>query len=92
MKIDFSSDPPIGIDNILKHFHENINRTLGRFIPVYTPYLPNAMTRIISNFTDNPVDNFRLLVDGISLELTRIKEDAKESDNPLADVEGVSSF
>jgi len=92
MKIDFASDPPIGIDNILMHFHENINKALGRFIPVYTPYLRNAMTRIISNFTDDPVINFGRLVDGVSLELRRIKEDAKESDNPLADVEGVSSF
>jgi len=92
MKIDFSGHPPNGIDGISQRFYKNIEVELSRFIPVYTPYLRNAMTQIISNFTDNPVDNFRLLVDGISLELRRIKEDAKESDNPLADVEGVSSF
>jgi hypothetical protein len=50
------------------------------------------MTQIISNFTDDPVANFGRLVQGVSLELRRIKKDAKESDNPLADVEGVSSF
>jgi len=92
MKIDFSGNPPIGIDNISKHFYENIDRALGLFITDYTPHLPNAMTRIISNFTDNPVVNFGRLVQGVSLELRRIKKDAKESDNPLADVEGVSSF
>jgi len=92
MKIDFSRHPPIGIDNISKRFHENIEVALGLFIRVYTPYLRNAMTRIISNFTDDPVINFGRLVDGVSEELTRIKEDAKERDNPLADVEGVSSF
>jgi hypothetical protein len=92
MKIDFSRHPPIGIDNISKRFHENIEVELGRFIRVYTPYLRNAMTRIISDFTDDPVINFSRLIDGVSEELRRIKEDAKESDNPLADVEGVSSF
>jgi len=92
MKIDFSGHSPIGIDNISKHFHENIEIELGRFIRVYTPYLRNAMTRIISDFTGNPFVNFRLLVDGVSEELWRIKKDAKESDNPLADVEGVSLF
>ena len=92
MKIDFSRHPPIGIDNISKRFYKNIRFSLLEFIEVYTPYLRNAMAQIISNFTDDPVDNFRLLVDGVSRELRRIKEDAKESDNPLADVEGVSSF
>jgi len=92
MKIDFSGHPPIGIDNISKRFHENIEVALLEFIEVYTPYLRNAMTRIISNFTDDPVINFGRLVRGVSWELRRIKKDAKESDNPLADVEGVSSF
>jgi hypothetical protein len=92
MKIDFSGHPPIGIDDISQRFYKNIRFSLLEFIKVYTPYLRNAMTEIISDFTDDPVDNFRLLVDGVSRELRGIKEDAKESDNPLADVEGVSSF
>ena len=92
MKIDFSHYPPIGMDDISQRFYKNIRLSLRNFIDVYTPYLGDAMTRIISNFTDDPLENFNFLVEGISLELRRIKEDAKESDNPLADVEGVSSF
>jgi len=92
MKIDFSHNPPIGINNISKRFHENIDIALLQFVGVYTPYLRNAMTQIISNFTDDPIVNFGRLVQGVSLELRRIKKDAKESDNPLADVEGVSSL
>jgi len=92
MKIDFSGYPPMGIDKISQRFCKNIRSLLLEFIDIYTPYLGDTMTRIISNFTDDPVENFDVLVRGISWEPRRIKKDAKESDNPLADVEGLSSL
>ena len=49
------------------------------------------MTQITSEFTDNQIDNFGLLVAGVSWEIARIKNEGK-SDHPLADVKGVCSF
>jgi hypothetical protein len=81
-------------NNISEYFHKNIRISLIGFIRQYTPYLGNAMTQITSNFTDDHVGNFALLVAGVSQELARIKKDTKEgkSDNPLADVKGVCLF
>ena len=70
-----------------------ISSSLESFTYRYTPYLGNAITRIVSDFTYNPIIDFGSLVAGVSRELRRIKQDAEEgkSDNPLADVKGVCS-
>jgi len=94
MKFDFSTNQPQNFDDASSRFNKIISNSLFRFSRQYTPYLGNAMTQIVSRFDDDPISNFELLVGGVSEELERIKEDAKEgkSDNPLADVKGVCSF
>ena len=91
MDFDFSADLPENVHEASLRFHRNISASLFDFIECYTPYLGNAMTRIESRFTDNQIENFGLLVAGVSRELARIKNEGK-SDHPLADVEGVCSF
>jgi len=82
---------PKNIGDASRLFDETISLSLEAFNRKYTLYLGDAMTKIVKHFTDNPVRNFLSLVDGVSLELSRIKMEGK-SDNPLADVEGVCSF
>jgi len=92
MKFNFSHNMPgANVHDASSRFDESISDSLISFIRHYTPYLGNAMAQITSNFTDNQVRNFGLLVDGVSWELARIKKEGK-SDNPLADVKGVCSF
>jgi len=91
MNFDFSANMPKNADEASTLFHKNISDSIDDFTEQYTPYLDNAMTRIVSHFTDDPVSNFVRLVAGVSWELERIKNEGK-SDHPLADVEGVCSF
>jgi len=91
MDFDFSGDLPENVHEASLRFHRNISASLVDFIERYTLYLGDAMTRIKSDFTDNQIENFGLLVAGVSRELARIKKEGK-SDHPLADVKGVCSF
>ena len=91
MKFDFAGIRPNSVDDAPGVFRDNISLSLGNFIGEYTPYLGNVMAQIVSDFSDYPVENFLLIVAGVSDELERIKKEGK-SDSPLADVEGVCSF
>ena len=91
MKFNFSRNLPKDVDDASRRFDRIISTSLKTFTKQYTPHLGNAMTQIKSEFTDDPVENFGSLVDGVSLELERIKKEGK-IDHPLADVEGVCSF
>ena len=104
MKFNFSANMPKNIGDASRHFDKNISLSLEAFIRKYSPHLSyaimlqctdNPVRNFLStrdmHFTDNPVSNFLSLVDGISLEISRIKKEGK-SDNPLASVKGVCSF
>ena len=83
MRFDFSNNAPRNFDDASGRFGRIISSSLENFTEQYTPYLGNAMTRIVSRFNDDPISNFGSLVAGVSRELRRIKQDA---------VEGVCSF
>jgi len=91
MKFNFSRNLPKDVDDASRRFDRIISTSLKTFTKEYTRYLGIAMTQIAEEFTDDPVENFGSLVDGVSRELVRIKKEGK-SDNPLADVKGVCSF
>ena len=93
MEFDFSRNAPQSVNEDPGHFLQIISFSLTCFINRYTPYLGNAMTQIVSRFTNNPIINFGSLVAGVSRELCRIKEATKgKRKHPLADVKGVCSF
>jgi len=91
MDFDFSADLPENVHEASPRFHRIISASLKDFIRHYTPHVGNVMTQITSEFTDNQIENFGLLVAGVSWEIARIKNEGK-SDHPLADVKGVCSF